>query len=133
MNWITEFWMALEKKRFDWGVHDCLIFAADALVVQGRPDPAGPYRGVYSSAAEAQAVIDSAGGFVPLFESACDGAGIGEAAPYRTGAVAIVRPEGKPDATVGAMWSGRDWWFVSMRGIGAVERERMEVISTWRH
>lgn len=133
MNWLPKFWMALEKKRFGWGVHDCLLFAADALIAQGRPDAAAPYRGVYCSATEAQAIIDDAGGFVPLFESACDDAGIGGAAPFRLGSVAVVRPLGKPDTEVGAMWSGRDWWFVGMRGVGAVERDRMEIISTCRH
>lgn len=132
MNWLPEFWMALEKKRFAWGVHDCLLFAADALVAQGRPDAAAPYRGAYDSATGAQAVIDAAGGFVPLFEAACDAAGIGKVGSFKIGCVAVVRPIAKPETEIGAMWSGRDWWFVSMRGIGAVERDRMEVISTCR-
>lgn len=132
MNWLPKFWMALEKKRFAWGVHDCLLFAADALVAQGRPDAAAPYRGAYSSATEADTVIDNAGGFVSLFEGACDAAGIGEATPFRTGSVAVVRPLNKPDVSIGAMWSGRDWWFISMRGVGSVERDMMEVISTCR-
>ncbi len=133
MNWLPEFWMALEKKRFGWGVHDCLLFAADALVVQGKPDAAAPYRGAYNSAAEAQAVIDEAGGFVPLFESACDAAGIGRVETPMAGTVAVVNPFCNPDQAVGAMWSGRDWWFVGMRGVNALPADRVEVISTCRH
>lgn len=131
MSWLPEFWMDLEKKRFEWGAHDCLLFAADALVVQGRPDAAKPYRGKYASAIEAQSIVDDAGGFVELFESACSNAGISEASPYRVGAVAVVKPLGQPASNVGAMWSGHDWWFVSMRGIGAVNADRMEVLSKW--
>ncbi len=133
MEWLPEFWLSLEKKRFGWGVHDCLLFAADALVVQGRPDAAAPYRGTYASAAEADDVISQAGGFIDLFEAACDAVGVGHVDEWTPGAVAVVSPINNASMTVGAMWSGRDWWFTSMRGIGAVTPDRMKVISTWRY
>jgi len=127
------FWADLERKRFEWGAHDCLLFAADALVKQGRPDAAAPYRGTYGSATEADAVIDAAGGFVALFEGACDAVGVHEVPKGTPGAVAVIRPLNNMSATAGSMWTGSDWMFVGMRGVGSVIDDRVEVLSTCRH
>ena len=132
MDWLPQFWMDLERKRFKWGEHDCLLFAADALVKQGRPDAAAPYRGAYNSAKSADEVIDAAGGFVALFEGACDAVGIPTTAEGTPGSVAVIRPRNNASATVGAMWTGNDWMFVGVRGVGSVIADRVEVLSTCR-
>lgn len=52
MNWISDFLELIEAKRteaFVWGVNDCVLFAADCVMVMGNPDPAEVSRGKYST------------------------------------------------------------------------------------
>lgn len=49
-----------------WGVHDCCLFAADALQAVTGVDVAADLRGTYSTQAEADAVLLAHGGLVEL-------------------------------------------------------------------
>ncbi|MBP9047917.1 MAG: hypothetical protein KBF85_06550 [Tabrizicola sp.] len=42
------------KRRFAWGVDDCVTFPADWLVENGHADPMGDLRGSYATAASCQ-------------------------------------------------------------------------------
>lgn len=42
---------------FEWGVRDCCLWAADAVLAVTGHDPAAPLRGVYSSALQAGRVL----------------------------------------------------------------------------
>jgi len=62
---------AARSLQFEWGVHDCCILAANLIQEITGVDIAAGYRGTYSTEAEATAIIEAAGGFVPLIHSAC--------------------------------------------------------------
>lgn len=49
------------RAAFRWGVNDCALFAADWVLEATGDDPAATWRG-YASEAEAQSIIDMAGG-----------------------------------------------------------------------
>lgn len=50
------------REPFGWGVHDCCLFAADAVKALTGVDPAAGFRGTYSTAAEAVDVLARIGG-----------------------------------------------------------------------
>jgi hypothetical protein len=56
-------------RPFEWGVHDCLLFAASCVEAVSGDDPAIEYRGTYSTALAAYRIIDDAGGFDALIDS----------------------------------------------------------------
>lgn len=47
---------------FQWGIHDCTLFAADCMEAITGTDPAATYRGTYDSAATAGRIIADGGG-----------------------------------------------------------------------
>jgi hypothetical protein len=50
------------KKLFDWGDHDCVLFAAgDCVFAMTGEDPAASFRGTYSNAFGASRAIKAAG------------------------------------------------------------------------
>ena len=68
-NWpklLSEAVEAAHSKEFAWGSHDCCLFAADCAKAITGIDAAAQLRGTYSTEAEAQAIIDEAGGFFAL-------------------------------------------------------------------
>jgi hypothetical protein len=67
---LNAFIEARRHTEFQWGVHDCCLFAADwALLFTGQ-DPAADLRGTYGSALTAKRLLDRAGGVVSLADKA---------------------------------------------------------------
>lgn len=59
----------IESRRntpFEWGVQDCTLFAADAVLATTGIDLASEYRGAYSSQFGAARIVSDAGGFRTL-------------------------------------------------------------------
>ncbi len=59
-NWpilLSTFIHSCRDKKFIWGEHDCLLFASSAINSMTGVDYAAPYRGKYTSEAEAMAFI----------------------------------------------------------------------------
>ena len=52
---------ARRDARFAWGVHDCCLFAADAVEAMTGSDPAAAWRGSYNTEAGAEAIIGPLG------------------------------------------------------------------------
>lgn len=69
---------------FAWGVHDCCLWAADCVLATTGHDPAAPFRGRYSTAAGALALLDELGGLHAV------GAMAGPQCPPRASAVGDV-------------------------------------------
>lgn len=132
MTEIREFLRQSERVSFRWGRNDCLLFVADALVAQGAPDPAGPWRGAYRSRKGAEGIIHRHGGLVGLFEDANDAAGILPADQQVVGAVAVVQPVNQSQDPFGALWTGRFWAALAPSGLALIAPDKLEVISTWR-
>lgn len=49
------------QRRFEWGVHDCALFAADAILAMTGTDPARDLRGRYASARGARKLMRAMG------------------------------------------------------------------------
>jgi hypothetical protein len=65
LNWQTDFLKLVEERKdtpFEWGVNDCVMFAADAVIVMGNEDPAKASRGKYKTEAGAKRHLASAYG-----------------------------------------------------------------------
>ncbi len=60
---LAELIEARRQMPFTWGVFDCAMFAADAVVAVTGEDPLAAVRGRYSTEAAAEAITDAAGGF----------------------------------------------------------------------
>lgn len=57
-------------KPFEWGRHDCCLFAADAVMAINGVDPAADLRGNYSSAVQAADLVAKLGGLDAIPPSA---------------------------------------------------------------
>lgn len=77
-DWPERLAALFEERRaypFTWGVQDCCMFAGDAaLAVTGR-DPFQPYRGLYATEAEGDAILAPFGGLVPFLDATFDAFG----------------------------------------------------------
>lgn len=65
-DWPERLAELVEARRhapFVWGVHDCAMFAADAVEAMVCEDPLAAWRGAYSTEAEGDALTEAAGGF----------------------------------------------------------------------
>ena len=63
-DWPERLALLLESRhrmQFAWGVHDCCLFAADAVEAMTGSDPAANWRGSYSTEAGAEAIIGRIG------------------------------------------------------------------------
>jgi hypothetical protein len=58
------------------GANDCLIWAADWVILIGHPDPAAPYRGRYRSWRGARGFVREAGGMLAITEAGARRAGL---------------------------------------------------------
>jgi len=65
-TWPTDLADFIESRKdtpFQWGIHDCTLFAADAALAMTGTDLAASYRGTYDSEIGAARIIVAAGGF----------------------------------------------------------------------
>lgn len=54
---------------FEWGKHDCALWAADAVQAVTGDDPANDLRGTYSTPTQAADIMRSSGGLTSLADS----------------------------------------------------------------
>jgi hypothetical protein len=102
--------------QFAWGVNDCCLFAADAVREQLGVDPAGPLRGRYATALQAERVLHLVGGL----EGICR-ATLGE--PLRYPLLACVGDVGIVDEQMSqrrmlAVCIGEWWALPTAKGLG---------------
>jgi hypothetical protein len=75
-HWATrayhEFLLSRAHTAFEWGVHDCALFAADGVLAMTGVDIAADFRGKYSDEAGAMDAI----------KSVCNGATVADAAAW---------------------------------------------------
>ena len=86
----------VEARRYApvvWGVHDCAMFAADAVLEITARDPLAQWRGAYATEAEGEAITAPAGGFAPFMAAAFAAFGAAECPPSLAcrGDVGLVR------------------------------------------
>lgn len=64
VDWPERLAALVEARRhlpFAWGAHDCCTWMADAVVAVTGRDPAAPWRGQYTTEAEAMAMLGASG------------------------------------------------------------------------
>lgn len=132
MNRLTDWMLRLEalaserqRERFAFGLHDCSMWACDAVqAVTGR-DPGADLRGTYATEAEAEVVIASRGG---LAQIATDRLGA-EIPPglAAAGDVGLIETDRGPALVV---CMGRVWLAAGPFGLTPVSRSA--VLRAWR-
>lgn len=71
LDWPERLAALIEERRhqpFEWGRHDCVLFAADAVRACTGLDPAAQFRGTYASEVEAEALLALRGGLAGTIE-----------------------------------------------------------------
>ncbi len=123
---LGEYLRTCGQQRWQWGVYDCCTFLADWIVLRGGADPMRGYRGRYSDEASSTAILQKAGGLVPLWTEA-----LGEPSdpdtPPEPGDVAILEAWGHEG---GGIWTGKNWVIRSPRGWVATRQQTVKAI--WR-
>lgn len=110
-----------------WGTADCCTFPADWLVLCGMADPMAPWRGAYHSEEGCAALLDDAGGLMPLW---IEGLGPPHVDEPAIGNVGIVQMLGH---AAGAIYTGKRWAVRSSTGWAAASFAPEDVLGVWRN
>lgn len=71
-NWPQRLYAVIDEARnktFEWGEHDCSLFALDVVDAMCNTEIASEWRGKYSTQEEAYELLESVGGFDAVAES----------------------------------------------------------------
>ncbi|WP_133251529.1 DUF6950 family protein [Zavarzinia aquatilis] len=119
------------RRRWEWGSHDCTLFAADWVLAVTGTDPAAGWRGRYGSADECRARLLNAGGLEAVVARAMTAARFSETDAPVTGDVGLVRAPTALDGmgVVSAIRQG-DLWVV--RGIRRLLAAPFPTARAWR-
>lgn len=118
-DWHARLIALIEERRaqpFVWGVNDCCLWPADAVLAMTGNDPAADFRGAYCNPRGAHDVLSKLGGM------AAAGARCGQEIPplcAQVGDVGLVSSDGKRDR--GAVCIGEQWLAVVKDGLGLVD------------
>jgi hypothetical protein len=119
-------------RTFQWGRWDCALAVCDAIRALTGVDPGAPYRGTYSSEAEAQAIFAKAGGLANFAAAVASQHGMQEVRPRlaRRGDV-VFADNGTPDGALGIVdLSGTCASCVGPRGYRRIPMHRWK--RAWR-
>jgi hypothetical protein len=117
---------ARAQQPFEWGVHDCCMFAADAVLAVTGHDPAADLRGQYSTETGAVRVLRRHDGL----------AGVAIARAGRVVPVALAQPGDvglshfDPERPTLAVWGGGAWHAAGPLGVVTVPTA--SVVRAWR-
>lgn len=54
---LAQYFAERQARPFEWGAHDCMTFAADAVIMLTGRDPIAQWRGAYATEAEGDAIV----------------------------------------------------------------------------
>ena len=116
-------------RPFEWGTHDCCLFAADAVYAMTGIDPAAPLRGEYASMRGAIRVIDVNGGMEVMCDRLAAAVGMRRVPPDHAGRGDIAMVENPLMDALGVI-VGR---VVACAGQdGLVFMPRSSIIAVWK-
>lgn len=129
-------------RSWSWADTNCALWVADWILDATGADPARAMRGHAADADGWKAVLERAGGFVPVIGHAMDCSGFERTQSPQRGDVAIVSvPIAKRDrmpvvGTVAAIClapgSGTAWPLFVLRSIVGLHYERFALVAAWR-
>lgn len=93
----------------DWGKVDCCLVLADWGMWLGEADTAFDLRGTYSTDDGCKAVVEDAGGLVPLIQRCTDRAGWVRAERPVVGAIGVIGSTQRIGRQFGAIFDGKRW------------------------
>lgn len=130
MTALGDFLYEAASRRREPGQWDCGGFPAAWAMACGYPDPMGELRGAYGDEQETRAVVEDAGGLVPLFTRLLGAAGVpmvdGEP---QAGDIGVLQAYGFES---GAIYTGERWALVGDKGVAFVKRTVEHVAAIWR-
>jgi hypothetical protein len=112
------------RAPFAWGLHDCCLWAADAVLVQTGVDHAAPWRGTYRNARGAARVVRELGGMETI------GAMAGELIRPLQAALGDVGLLHRGDRDMLGVCAGQEWLVPSDHGLVPLRLE--EAAMAWR-
>lgn len=118
-----------QKRRTD-GVWDCATMPAEWAIHCGYSDPVLKWRGAWADENSALAIIEGAGGLVPLFDDGLFSVGVGRRyGEPELGDIGVIRIM---DNEAGAIYTGKRWAFVANRGLAYCSIEPEYIAATWK-
>jgi hypothetical protein len=105
------------RQGFAWGKRDCMLFAADWVLLRTGADPAAAWRGRYHDETTARALLDAAGGPVPAMEAGLASCAYVRRAQPAPGDVVLARVPGHPDPIAGLCVTAGRTALLSARGL----------------
>jgi hypothetical protein len=112
---------------FEWGVHDCCLFAADAVLAVTGHDPAADLRGAYTCEDTAAPVLAANGGLAALARARA-----GPAVPValaQAGDIGLCL-QAEPRALALAVFGGNVWHAPGPQGL--VAHPAASISTAWR-
>ncbi|QBQ72940.1 hypothetical protein QJV43_gp24 [Serratia phage Serbin] len=118
-----------EKVKFEWGKHDCCLFAADVVMAMTGVDYASEFRGKYSTEIGAKRLLAKAN------EDGLTGVLDGKFAqvdlPYvQRGDLVMVQTDAGP--ALGIYWSGQSVWLQGLEGVQLFINIKERILKAWR-
>lgn len=108
-----------------WGQNDCCMMAADWILGQKKVDVAAGFRGTYATEAEAEVLIERAGGLVPFASNLMAAQGFEPTDAPRLGDVGVITVTGKETVAIKVQ---AGWAFKSDRGVSVL---RLDPVAAW--
>ncbi|UGO51432.1 hypothetical protein QJV44_gp18 [Serratia phage vB_SmaS_Tlacuache] len=118
-----------EKVKFEWGKHDCCLFAADVVQAMTGVDYASEFRGKYSTEIGAKRLLAKAG------EDGLTGVLDGKFAQVdlsyvQRGDLVLVQTDAGP--ALGIYWAGQSVWLQGLEGVQLFINIKDRILKAWR-
>lgn len=129
---LGDYLKAAADRRFVYGDHDCCTFPGDWVRLCGHPDPVHEWRGLYSTEAEAQALIADAGGLAELWTRGMARTICQMTESPAEGDIGVIKVLGESGPVEnGGIFTGKRWAFLSPNGIFVSSIDPAFIVKVW--
>lgn len=131
LNWQLEFFRETRKRSeidFVWGENDCVLFAADMVILMGNEDPAEKSRGAYNSEASAKVhLVKEYGDLYSAWDQKLER--LTTVNIVQNGDVVVY--DGELGLTTGIYWNG-GIFAPTMTGVRYADGQHSKILAAWR-
>lgn len=117
------------RNGFAWGRCDCMLFVADWAKCLTGKDPGADWRGVCATEAEAMAVVEDAGGMLPLLASCIEPFGWRRQDVPIEGSIVLVSVP-RHATPISGVWTRKGAALLTKRGLCVFP---LPAIAAWSH